>query len=833
MGADRTIFDEPHHQSLELIATSALADGDPLAAFKLADRRCRILPVPEPHCYVLRGEASFRLGAKRDAIADIGRALEISPDDISGNRRMLAWARGDQQAKAAQALIRCERDVAFLRAAIAVLRSRGHRHFASVTVLDERVEGWAAWLKGSVFEISITDGVDDVITTIEPQPSHPPGGNLRTAYFSVRRPRSAKPQSIALSINGKEFHRTRAAANDRTPEAPRRAASQATGRATATIILPVYGGYETTELCLRSLRNEIGRSGHRAIIVDDATPDPRIAKLLIKLGKERSFEVLNNAGNCGFVASVNRALRLVEEGDVLILNSDTVLPPGCISRLAAIARSSCDIGTITPLSNNGEFTSFPLPNMANPLPPRREIEHLDRIAAKINAGRIVDIPSGIGFCLYVTRACLDSVGSLSEDFGRGYLEDADFCLRARASGFRNVCAPSVYIGHAGSKSFGADKRSLVVRNLKVMEQRFPDHRSECAAFIAADPLQAARQAIERAAPAIREPRLFVTGACVIGAVARERARKVASGKKTALTLEIRRELAGSFVRIANASGASPQSLAFNLASANERDALFHWLRATKPASVEFLDPAHTPPALLELLLRLKVPHDIFVADAGLLASEINQPRARAVTRAKDDAGAPRGLDVRQKMADTARHILIPSEQARTFAESILPRRAIRTDRIADHHDSPAKRRRAPGAGGIGLVPVRGCADEQALLGAIARGILRRRPRTSVTILGGVSDDIGTMARTNAFVTGAIEAEDFARAAASLGVTHLFLGLTQPLFDHPLLSAVRAANVAVAYFDWSGGRCTPNKYDLALDPDESLAEVIEAVATWMR
>src|ERR1043165_9183291 len=92
MASDRTIFDEPHHQSLELLATQALAKKDIVTAFKLADRRCRVPPLPEPHCYVLRSEAAFHMGAKAWAIADLTKALQIAPDDIAANRRMLAWA---------------------------------------------------------------------------------------------------------------------------------------------------------------------------------------------------------------------------------------------------------------------------------------------------------------------------------------------------------------------------------------------------------------------------------------------------------------------------------------------------------------------------------------------------------------------------------------------------------------------------------------------------------------------------------------------------------------------------------------------------------------------
>jgi GT2 family glycosyltransferase len=205
--------------------------------------------------------------------------------------------------------------------------------------------------------------------------------------------------------------------------------------------------------------------------VNDASPDAAINDYLAGVGKDRRVELLTNDTNLGFVGSVNRALAGIPRGDILLLNADTIVPDNFVDRLAAAAHSSPGIGTVTPLSNNGEFTSFPIANTAKPLPPLAEMAALDRIAAQANAGRIVTIPNGIGFCLYVTRACLDSVGALSNRYHRGYLEDVDFCLRARECGFRNVCAPFVYVGHAGSRSFGKGKRSLVVRNLAIIERR--------------------------------------------------------------------------------------------------------------------------------------------------------------------------------------------------------------------------------------------------------------------------------------------------------------------------------------------------------------------------
>jgi GT2 family glycosyltransferase len=92
-----------------------------------------------------------------------------------------------------------------------------------------------------------------------------------------------------------------------------------------------------------------------------------------------NFIVLSNATNRGFVGAVNRALR-VASGDVILLNADTIVPSGFIERLNATARSDATIGTITPLSNNGEFTSFPLVNKPNPMPSAQALLQIDGAA---------------------------------------------------------------------------------------------------------------------------------------------------------------------------------------------------------------------------------------------------------------------------------------------------------------------------------------------------------------------------------------------------------------------------------------------------------------------
>ena len=614
-------FDEPHHQSLELLAARAIADGDFATAYKLADRRCRVPPSPGSRAYVLRAHAAFHVGERADAVSDLIAALEIAPEDIDANQRLLAWGNKEQQIQAANMLLGVETDFSILQAAILILRDAGRNCFGHVTAMNDNIEGWAVWNSMACVEVEIADDFDTVTTMIAPDPSHPLSAISYAANFDIPRPRSSQPQSIVVSIEGRIFYSTRVPANhSNTLAGPRYAAMGFNSDIETTVIIPVYSDYQATMACLDSLITALRGSEHcRVIVIDDATPDQRISSYLAHLKHFSAFHILKNRRNIGFIGSVNRALSIIPDGDILLLNSDTIVTPGFIDRLAATARSSPDIGTVMPLSNHSEFTSYPIPNKPNPIGSFYDIAQTDQIAARVNEGAVVDIPNGIGMCLYITRQCLAAVGGLSEDFYPGYLEDADFCLRARQHGFRNVCTPSVFIGHAGSRSFGRNKRTLVMRNLNKIERRFPKYRLECVAFMTADPLRRFREAIERAAPFHQKgPHLLLTGPGAIGSIARARGQQLEFEAHSALILEVRHF--PPTLRIVDCAEHGPQSIHCNLSLQRDLDWFRDYVRQLQPICIEVFDPVNIPISLFELLLKLNIPYDMFIADSSLLGT---------------------------------------------------------------------------------------------------------------------------------------------------------------------------------------------------------------------
>jgi hypothetical protein len=365
--------------------------------------------------------------------------------------------------------------------------------------------------------------------------------------------------------------------------------------------------------------------------------------------------------------------------------------------------------------------------------------------------------------------------------------------------------------------------------------------------MATDPLRPARAAIERRAAAIAcHPRLLVTGASAISAGAYRRARELGSAREPSIILEIRFEDLRPIVKVMNATGGMPQSLAFNLAISNEYESLGTFIKCMEPSQIEFLDPANTPFQLVDMLLSLNVPHDIFIADAGLVGPQYGRIYASGVLSWKQhecENYAKASLKATseheswtarwQFIAENARRILVPSSQAEAFAASVLPLRLLnKVERTYETRYSATRKRRLTGACHLGFVPVRSCAYEQRLISETARELGRVRPDISMTIIGATLNDLELMRATNVFVTGPVDPDEFEKLVATFGVKYLFVSTTRPLFAHPTLEAAFSSNLPTAYFDWSMGRTNSKDMDLAIDPQLSLQGIIHALNGWM-
>jgi GT2 family glycosyltransferase len=257
------------------------------------------------------------------------------------------------------------------------------------------------------------------------------------------------------------------------------------------VVVPVFNALDALDACLAALDRTLPADA-RVHLADDASTDPRVPALLADWRRRTRLAVshVRRAENLGFPGNCNAAFDETGDADLVLLNADTEPAGDWLARLAACAASDARIATATPWSNNGEIVSFPLFVSPNPLPD--DPESLARAAAR-HAPGYPDLPTAVGFCMYLRRAALRAVGGFDADtFGKGYGEENDWCLRAEAHGWRHVLCDDAYVVHRGHASFASTGHAPGGENLRRLNARWPGYNERIARFILDDPLRDAR-----------------------------------------------------------------------------------------------------------------------------------------------------------------------------------------------------------------------------------------------------------------------------------------------------------------------------------------------------
>lgn len=255
------------------------------------------------------------------------------------------------------------------------------------------------------------------------------------------------------------------------------------------VIVPVYRGLEETKECIESALRTLSSETSRLVVINDCSPEIEVTEYLRARAKTGGFQLLENAENLGFVATVNKGMSLNPLHDVLLLNSDVEVENDWLERIASAAYSEPDIGSVTPFSNNATICSFPNFCEDNALFNGLSVKKLDAICASSNPeGSVVDIPTGVGFCMFIRRDCLNKVGLFDvETFGKGYGEENDWCQRAIKAGWRNVHVMNVFVYHKGGVSFADEQNPRKDRALQLLNGLHPNYQGDVHAFINKDP----------------------------------------------------------------------------------------------------------------------------------------------------------------------------------------------------------------------------------------------------------------------------------------------------------------------------------------------------------
>lgn len=258
------------------------------------------------------------------------------------------------------------------------------------------------------------------------------------------------------------------------------------------VIIPVYNAPQQFQRCVFALQDTLPPTDVKVIVIDDASSDPHIDVVCNALPK--GWILVKNRSNLGFVGTVNLGLALASPNDVVILNSDTQVTRGWLDEILNCAQSNERFASVTPLTNNGEIASVPTFCCPNAWPESPELW----AEACVNSGPPLYplIPTAVGFCMFMRRACLDEIGGFDEVlFGRGYGEENDWCCRASDVGWLHGLCDQAFVAHEGGASFGPLGISADNISMQRLLSKHPDYLDRIQEFVEVDLMATRRQQI--------------------------------------------------------------------------------------------------------------------------------------------------------------------------------------------------------------------------------------------------------------------------------------------------------------------------------------------------
>jgi GT2 family glycosyltransferase len=248
-----------------------------------------------------------------------------------------------------------------------------------------------------------------------------------------------------------------------------------------SVVMPVLDGKMFTVNALTTFRKNT-QLPYEVIIVDNGSTDGT-AEVLKDFPEVR---IIRNEQNEGFVKAVNKGISAAKGEYIVIANNDILVGNRWLEKMVEVAEQYSRAGIISLMTTDGGINQSVLGGAG--LPQLVGTQFKPEMTDELNAlfenkfpDLIVEETNSIIFCLaLIKREVIEKIGLLGEEFGLGFGDDGDFCIRTRKAGFKLIIRKDGFFYHFRRTTFGrvfggAKILEMQKKNIGILERKHPEH----------------------------------------------------------------------------------------------------------------------------------------------------------------------------------------------------------------------------------------------------------------------------------------------------------------------------------------------------------------------
>lgn len=237
---------------------------------------------------------------------------------------------------------------------------------------------------------------------------------------------------------------------------------------------------------------------YKIILIDNGSPDDSLKIFNEKYKNDKLIKILDTKANLGYVGNnfgINYALK--NDFDfIVLLNNDVLVDPNFLEELLKESNTYDILGPKIYFAPGFEFhkNRYQKKDLGKVIWSMGGLMDWNNIYGsnisidKVDNGQFEKINDNVDFisgcCLMASRGVFKTIGLLDKNYFM-YLEDVDFCERAKKSNLKLACIPKSIIWHvnSGSSKPGSDLHDyFITRNRIYFAYKYASLRTKVAIF---------------------------------------------------------------------------------------------------------------------------------------------------------------------------------------------------------------------------------------------------------------------------------------------------------------------------------------------------------------